>query len=183
MKRRKALWLTASILGGTVIGSDIFLVGCVPKENNKALFSISDINLLDEVGETILPETDLSPGAKAAKIGLFMKTIVSDCYSIKEQQIFIKGIHALNLLAQDNYNQEFTELAPAQKNNLLVQLDKKTKEIADGEPVHFFSMMKQLTIWGFFTSEPGATKALRYNPTPGTFKGCIPYENGDKAWA
>jgi hypothetical protein len=44
-------------------------------------------------------------------------------------------------------------------------------------------MMKQLTIWGYFTSEPGVVKALRYNPIPEEFIGCIPYINGDKAWA
>jgi hypothetical protein len=43
--------------------------------------------------------------------------------------------------------------------------------------------MKQLTLLGYFTSEPGATKALRYNPVPGKFEGCIPYKKGDKAWA
>jgi hypothetical protein len=44
-------------------------------------------------------------------------------------------------------------------------------------------MLKQLTIWGYFTSEPGATKALRYIETPGHYDGDVPYKKGDKAWA
>jgi len=44
-------------------------------------------------------------------------------------------------------------------------------------------MMKELTIWGYFSSEPGATKALRYIAVPGHYDGCIPYKKGDKAWA
>jgi hypothetical protein len=44
-------------------------------------------------------------------------------------------------------------------------------------------MMKQLTVWGYFTSEAGATKALRYVPVPGRYEGCIPYTKGEKAWA
>ena len=183
MKRRKALLLTASIIGGTVIGSEVFLLGCLPKNENKNLFSTSDINLLDEVGETILPDTERSPGAKAAKIGLFMKTIVSDCYNNKEQEIFKKGIYDLNLFAKDTYGYEFMELEQQQKHDLLRRLDEQVNAIPDGKPEHYFSMMKQLTIWGFFTSQPGVTKALRYNPTPGAFKGCIPYVKGDKAWA
>jgi len=43
--------------------------------------------------------------------------------------------------------------------------------------------LKQLTIWGYFTSEVGATKALRYNPIPGRYDACIDYKPGDKAWA
>ena len=44
-------------------------------------------------------------------------------------------------------------------------------------------MMKELTLLGFFTSEIGATKALRYVAVPGKYVGCIPYNKGDKAWA
>jgi hypothetical protein len=43
--------------------------------------------------------------------------------------------------------------------------------------------MKELTLLGYFTSEPGATKALRYVAVPGRYDGCIPYKKGDKAWA
>jgi hypothetical protein len=44
-------------------------------------------------------------------------------------------------------------------------------------------MMKELTLTGFFTSEVGATKALRYVAIPGRYEGCVPYTKGDKAWA
>ncbi|HEX7753740.1 MAG TPA: gluconate 2-dehydrogenase subunit 3 family protein, partial [Niabella sp.] len=50
-------------------------------------------------------------------------------------------------------------------------------------PPHYFSLMKQLTLWGYFTSKPGATQALRYMETPGKFDGAYPYKKGDKAWA
>jgi len=86
-------------------------------------------------------------------------------------------------MANNTYSKGFLELDQRQRHDLLVLLDNKTKSFAEGEPQHFFSMMKQLTIWGYFSSEPGATKALRYIPVPGDFKGCIPYNEGDKAWA
>ena len=44
-------------------------------------------------------------------------------------------------------------------------------------------MMKELTLTGFFTSEVGATKAVRYVAVPGRYEGSIPYKKGDKAWA
>jgi len=50
-------------------------------------------------------------------------------------------------------------------------------------PAHYFTMMKQLTLLGYFTSKPGATEALRYVPVPGRYEGCIPYTKGEKAWA
>jgi hypothetical protein len=48
---------------------------------------------------------------------------------------------------------------------------------------HYFTMIKELTLTGFFTSEVGATKALRYVAIPGRYEGCVPYTKGDKAWA
>jgi hypothetical protein len=44
-------------------------------------------------------------------------------------------------------------------------------------------MMKQLTLFGYFTSKEGATQALRYKAVPGKYEGCIDYKKGDKAWA
>lgn len=175
--------LTTSILGGTLIGADFFLSGCTRKVTNKALFSEADVFFLDEVGETILPETDRSPGAKAAKIGAFMVTIVSDCYDQKEQTIFEEGMNTIGKMSHTTYAKSFLELDPDQRQNLLVRLDNQAKTIPEEKPPHYFAMMKQLTIWGYFTSEPGATKALRYLPLPGSFKGCVPYKKGDKAWA
>src|SRR5262249_37765216 len=50
-------------------------------------------------------------------------------------------------------------------------------------PPHYFRMMKELTLLGFFTSEVGMTKALRYVESPGRFDPCLPYKPGEKAWA
>jgi hypothetical protein len=170
-------------MGSTLIGADFFLSGCTRKVKNNALFSDAEISFLDEVGETILPETNSSPGAKAVKIGVFMMTIVTDCYNQKEQTICKEGIDSIEQMALTNYAKGFLELDSNQKQDLLVLLDNEAKVISEEKPTHFFTMMKQLTIWGFFTSEQGATKALRYLPIPGSFKGCIPYNKGDKAWA
>jgi Gluconate 2-dehydrogenase subunit 3 len=51
------------------------------------------------------------------------------------------------------------------------------------EPAHFFRMMKELTLLGYFTSEIGCTQAMRYVETPGRFDPCIVYTPGQPAWA
>jgi len=42
-----------------------------------------------------------------------------------------------------------------------------------GEAVQFFRTMKELTLLGYYTSEVGATRELRYTPVPGRFDGCV----------
>lgn len=183
MNRREALKITTGLLGATLIGGEIFLLGCRREQQTGILISEADLALLDEVGETILPVTDKSPGAKAAAIGSFMQSIVTDCYSDKEQQTFIEGISTLKQKAMTDYGEEFQSMTAGDRFGMLLELDKEATESgSEGNP-HYFSMIKQLTIWGYLTSEPGATMALRYNPIPGEFIGCIPYKEGDKAWA
>jgi hypothetical protein len=190
MNRREALSSVALLLGGTIIGAEVFLSGCTnadKKIGSAGLnFSPDDISFLDEVGETIIPATD-TPGAKEARIGEFMHTIVRDCYNEREQQIFVDGISKLNDASKQKNGKSFLESNPAERKSLLIDLDKEQKEYTTKkkpeDPAHYFRMMKELTIWGYFTSEPGATKALRYVAVPGRYDGCIPYKKGDKAWA
>ncbi len=213
MNRREALSRVALIFGGTIIGAEAFLSGCKTTPAKEGLFAANDIALLDEVGDTILPTTAASPGAKAAQIGQFMKTIVTDCYTEDDQRAFTDGIGKLNDASKKKFDKSFMDLSSDQKHDLLVALDKEAKDhdkaIADkaskmtddekhkrkvemdagtykrdaSEDPHYFGMMKQLTLWGYFTSKPGATQALRYVAVPGRYEGCIPYKKGDKAWA
>jgi hypothetical protein len=189
INRREALSRVSMLFGGTLIGAEIFLHGC--KSGTPQLstveFTENNITFLDEIGETILPTTASSPGAKEAKIGEFMKTIVTDCYVEDDQKIFLEGIGKLNEAANAKFDDDFLALTDDQKKELLIQLDQEAKEYQTGRteegPNHYFTMMKQLTLWGYFSSEVGATKALRYVEVPGRYEGCITYNKGDKAWA
>lgn len=70
--RREAITTSALVLGGTLIGSQVLLTACSAPEKGTGLFSVADIKFLDEIGETILPATASSPGAREVSIGKFM---------------------------------------------------------------------------------------------------------------
>ena len=187
MHRREALQRVAVILGGTVIGADVFLTGCKTEEKKTSMtFSEADVPYLDEIAETIIPTTD-TPGAKAAGVGKFMTVYVTDCYDEDNQKSFHEGMNKLNDAADKKFSAEFMKLNAQQKHDLLVDLDKEQKEYQKTrkkeDPQHYFRLMKELTLLGYFTSQIGATKALRYVETPGRNDGCIPYTKGEKAWA
>ncbi|MEP7002404.1 MAG: gluconate 2-dehydrogenase subunit 3 family protein [bacterium] len=55
--------------------------------------------------------------------------------------------------------------------------------ITGDAPAHYFRMMKELALLGYFTSEIGYTKAMRYVEAPGRFDPCLPYTAGEPAWA
>jgi hypothetical protein len=192
-------------MGGAVIGADFFISGC--KSTSKKvndLFTEDHVAYLNEVADTILPTTS-SPGAKAADVGRFMAVMVQDCYTPKDQKTFVDGIAKLNDASNKKYNAKFMDLNTQQRTDLLVALDKEQKDYTTNRnkqleadrlnhnndpkykapvvPNHYFRMVKELTLLGYFTSEIGATKALRYIAIPGRFDGCVPYKKGDRAWA
>lgn len=187
MDRRELLKLVALATGSAFIGGELLLSGCTnPPGIGGTTFNENDIAFLDEVGETILPKTQ-SPGAKEAAIGSFMTVMVNDCYDKNDQKIFHEGIGKLNKACNDMHKTDFMKASAEQRTSLLQSLDKeasdyqKTKKKEDG--AHYFTMMKQLTLFGFFTSKPGATQALRHVAVPGKYDGNFPYKKGDKAWA
>jgi hypothetical protein len=186
MKRREAVQYISLLLGGTIIGSNYFLEGCKSKTGVSMAFTPEDVSYLDEIADTILPATK-TPGAKAAKVGQFMTVMINDCYDADDQKIFHEGMNKLDDFANKTYNDPFMKLNPQQRHDLLVKLDSEQKDYMTKkkkeDPSHYFRMMKELTLLGYFTSEIGCTQARRYIETPGKFEGCVPYAKGDKAWA
>ncbi len=187
MDRRELLKMIAVVTGGAFIGGEALLTGCKTGPSiGGATFTEADIAFLDEVAETILPATK-TPGAKAAKVGQFMTVFVNDTYDDKDQKIFHEGIGKLDDASKKTNNKSFMESTPEQRTSLLTALDKdatayqKSKKADD--PMHYFTLMKQLTIFSYFTSKEGATQDLRYIAVPGKFDGDYPYKKGDKAWA
>ena len=207
MDRREAVKYISILLGGAVVGSNAFLTGCKTKTGSTADWTTEDVAYLNEIGETVLPRTS-TPGAKDANVGQFMTVMVNDCYEEADQKAFREGLDKLNEASNKKFNAGFMKITPQQRQQLLVEIDKEAKEyqkntvnpfndkesqkerdeaakgnmnyVRQHMAPHYFTMMKQLTMLGFFTSKEGMTQAVRYMPVPGRYEGCVPYKRGDK---
>ena len=192
--RREAILRVSALFGGAaLVGQAAMLAGCAAPSAGRrtpsaagALFREADIALLDEVAETILPETS-TPGAKAAGVGPFIAMMVTDVYYPDDQQVFLAGLKDLQTRCLVAYGAHFQVVTAPQRQDLLETLDAEQhlamETRADGEPTHYFRMIKELTLLGYFTSEIGYTQAMRYVETPGRFDPCVPCRPGEKAWA
>ena len=241
--RREAIRRVTALLGGvTLIGGNTLLVACerersrVPPGESIGEFTPADIAFLDEVAETLLPETG-TPGAKAVATGAFMALMVTDSYDERDQRIFRDGMRKIEAASRRAYRVSFTAATPEQRVRLLEAVDRDQKaymdrleeaerpprvrpprvqsdttggdagapeaylpdqrrEAAPGAdvgagaaitvedpPPHYFRMMKELALLGYFTSETGCKVAQRYVESPGRFDPCTPYEPGERAWA
>jgi hypothetical protein len=185
--RREAIRRVSALLGGaTLIGQSAWLAGCATGQRRRQLFSEADVVLLDEIADTILPETK-TPGAKAAAVGPFIALMVEDTYDSREQAVFRDGLETLERESRMQNGGGFIASSPAQRLALLERLDLEAIEYmrrpGSAERPHYFRMIKELTLLGYFTSEIGYTQAMRYVETPGRFEPCTTYTAGDKAWA
>lgn len=188
MDRREALRRMSLLFGGTIIGSQLFLEGCSRAASPQVaqLFTAENIDFLGNIAETILPKT-ATPGAKEAGVGSLIPVIVRDCYAEDTQQIFLAGLLSIDALAKEKHGIDFQTLKQGDRTELLQGIDQeraaydktKTAEM----PVHYFTLLRQLTMLGFFSSELGATESLRYVAIPGKYDGDLPYKKGDRAWA
>jgi hypothetical protein len=226
INRREAIRRVSALLGGVAFVGGSDLLAAVEKAGSDVArvpgkFSAQDVAFLDEIAETILPETK-TLGAKAAKTGAFMALMVSDCYSPAEQKAFLDGMRKVDEASRKADNVAFMAATPAQRLALLTALDHEQKRVMDAreaadrkrkglspvtgdeaeakaenvpgtvagaaqtstrEPAHYFRMMKELALLGYFTSKIGYTQAMRYVEAPGRFDPCIPYTPGEPAWA
>lgn len=188
MNRRDAINRVAWILGGTVVGAELFLSGCTNSSahHEDEFFTHHRLALLNEIGETILPTTS-TPGAKAANVAAFMAAMVLDCYKPEEQKAFKQGLEAFEEECHRIYGGSFVGLSLEERTTFLKRLEKEAQEYNEDKPNygtwHYFSMIRQLTMLGYFTSEVACTKAMRYLPVPGRYDGNYPYKKGDKIWA
>jgi hypothetical protein len=237
MDRREAVKRVTALLGGiALVGSGALLTGCGDDGTSRsdttaarfADFTADEIAFLDEVADTILPETS-TPGAKAAKVGAFMALMVKDGYDARDQRIFRDGMRAIDDASQKTNGTRFMQATPAQRLALLQTLDREQKSHMDARetarkaasgrpespetkkadaylpdqrkegaagadvsaapaitadsPAHYFRMMKELALLGYFTSEIGVTQAQRYQESPGRFDPCIEYKPGETSFA
>lgn len=168
----------AAICGGVIYGADAFSQGKSNGPSSKKAFVLSreDYRLLDEIAETIIPTTPDSPGAKAAKIGAFMGEIVGSYYKPSQQKTFSQGLVSFRERCQTETGRSYLDLSSKERHAFLLTVVHAPKG-------KYYSMYRQLTLWGYFSSEIGSTQARRHVPIPGRWEGCIEYEKGEKSWS
>ena len=133
ISRREAMQRVTVLLGGvalidgeSVLAAMADAASAAAQETTAAqgvgTFTAADVAFLDEIAETILPETN-TPGAKAARTGAFMALMVTDAYTPRHQQIFRDGMRQIEEACQREYGASFIQARPEQRLALLQRLD------------------------------------------------------------
>ena len=182
MNRREALKTTTALLGGVLVGSSGVLLGCGPATRSRVpgVLSAADETLIEEMADTLLPSTPASPGAKAASVGPTINLLLTECYKPDAQQRVVDGLGQFRTTCGARCGTGFASLPRRDREQLLREIDAEAQKNAD---THYFTLVRELAHGAYFSSQIGATQALRYVPVPGRFDGCVPLTPGQPAWA
>ena len=145
----------------------------VPKERAAMLTALVD---------TIVPATD-TPGAKQARVQVFVDLALCDCYTPDEQRLFTSGFDALAAECGTRQGRPFEACSPEERHALVAPLDAASYAPDTGARGSFVRILKDLTLVGFFTSRIGATQTLAYEKVPGGYRGCVELRPDQKTWA
>jgi hypothetical protein len=171
MERRTLLKCFLAIAGGSAV-----LPSCLHKES-KASVLLKNLSvtaeqeaMLAEFAETLIPAS-ATPGAKDTYAHLFALRMLDDCSEKEEQQVFTKGLKAVEDMMQKKHNTTFVKATAAQRADILNVLEAKSgSDDAQG----FYKLMKKLTIQGYMTSKPVMGGIFNYELVPGRYLAAVP---------
>ena len=199
-----ALWTALVIPAGHALAQATPALTWTPKA-----LSAAQARALDVAAELIMPATD-TPGAREAGVPAFVDRAVGTWCPAADAAAIRAGLDRMDADAKAAHGAGFAALTPAQQAALLERYEaegrapRKPVAVGRGETETglsnqpspntaagtlpqrgppFFPVLKELVTVGYFTSRLGATKAVRYDPNPGAYKGCVPLSQIGRAWA
>ncbi len=138
-------------------------------------FEQKEYDFLSAFAECLLPTSEDSPGATEVGVASFLDQYVPACYPPKQQQMLKSTLQSLMKIYLEDGGQTLAKESVDKKNDLM--------ELIESSKIEGYKPLKSAVLFAYFTSQEGMTKALRYDPVPGEYKGDIPLGENDKAWA
>ena len=184
LTRRKAIRNAVLLLGGSISATQISpLIGNVaamgsnyiPKFLNEHHFYMTK-RLVD----LIIPESD-TPGALAANVHQFIDVMLDGWAATDTRLRFLDTFNNIDSRSLALTGKKFSDTTRTKQIKLLEVLDKES--FSDNGTDIFFREFKALVVFGYYSSEEGASVELRYDRIPGAYKGCIPLDEVGRSWS
>jgi hypothetical protein len=182
--RRRAIKQMAGLLGIALSAQSLDLLAASDPAARKVatkLLSADELQMTAEIAELIIPATD-TPGALAVNVHGFIDQYLAECVSKYEQDQFKAGLKKINTIAEDKFHKTFLACTHKQQQQLLTALEKLDMGFTQDDK-NFFRQMKSYTLFGYYTSEAGASQELAFLPVPGGYQGNFPFAKIGKAWS
>ncbi len=139
--------------------------------------------LLTALVDTIIPATD-TPGAAEAGVADFVTMMVERWMHPDERARFLAGLDSFDATVRRIHGHPFEALPPARRLEILQAMAAAEEGSVAGAPPAegpFLARMRALAIYGYYTSEAGASQELELNLVPGHYEPCHDLQPGERA--
>jgi gluconate 2-dehydrogenase gamma chain len=187
-RRREVLKRVAWMIGGAVSAPAALAIlqGCSAEDAKPAagakvqykFFKGAQGEIVTAIADAILPHTDTS-GALDVGVPAFIDRMLADVYDAAAQERFNRGSAEFEIAASTGGN-AFLERDAAERAEFVKEsLEKALAAPRDGGKP-FILMTRELTLLGFYTSQPGINENMWYQAVPTAFHGCVPVSQMEK---
>lgn len=145
-----------------------------------AFFNRGEMRILERTVDIIVPRTD-TPGALDVGVHGFIDMMMAEWASDLRRGQFRAAVKGIDEQAQATIGRTFGVCAPTDQESLIARID--AAAYTDRPLTPYYRHLKWLTLQGYYTSEPGATKELHYEPVPGRYDPCAPLSEIGRTWA
>ena len=174
MTRRALLRDAVLMVGGVATALPIDLWANSPAKVR--FFDEAEFTLLDELCEIIIPQTD-TPGARGVGVPGALDALIRDWASAEHQGGFRALLKEFDARAVAAGGEALLQLSPQQRIDVIAAYDAE----------HFskppYSILKNLVLRLYYSSEIGATQELRYEHVPGAWEPAVKVTPETRAWA
>ena len=175
---RRALLLGAVFLVGGAAALTRFSRNSVAGSGQGTAFSPDQFTLLEQVTDTLIPATD-TPGAIGAGVPGFMRQMIAEWGSHETQAAMLGVLDRIEKQSWNRHGASFLELTGERRLELMRSFDSESiarQDVAYGQ-------FKWLVLAGYYQSEIGATRELRFELVPGAWRSCLPLTEVGRASA
>ena len=182
MNRKLFLERLIVVGGGALVAPSVLLQSCKIEPRVWSSLSDRDIDFLNAIGETLLPKTQELLGAEEINIGKYIIDVVDACLSPEDKNTFLNGLVLIDALSVNEFGERFEDLddngryAILKKEQEKALIHKEAQKEGIEPEIHYFSLLKELVLTGYFSSKEVMTEAFDYSPIPGQYAGCIAYD-------
>lgn len=142
-----------------------------------------DMKLVEALSDTILPDTD-TPGAVRAGVPAFIATMANEWLDPADRAGLVLGLRELERDAISVSGSRFCSLSAARRLMYLLRVQEQAEAARkDAGPVPFFLLFKRLVVYGYYTSEIGASEELSLNIVHGEYNPCAPVSPNEHAFS
>ena len=136
-------------------------------------FTPAQHKLVDELTETIIPKDSHSGGAKDAKVADFIDQHVGESGDNDQKELWREGLRLIDSMSQHYTGKTFLDGSLEDRVAVLTVLS-DNDHMTDLVEVRFYKELKELTVFGYYTSSVGIHNELEYkgNTYLQEFVGC-----------